>query len=193
MIIIWEWRWWCVDMSPLINGQEVDTELDVVGRSLESVGSEVESVVLVQLEQLGRWNIIVIAIVILFLWSSFTINQSSSSMQIADVIMSITTFEAAISRIFLCEIDNNHNFHQYHWHQHEHHNNQQENQPYSSRPAPRCCQHCCRSGANSPPVSLRFYDHSTSLHHQHHICCDEFIILIFLKYKKHYFSESTHL
>ena len=42
-------------MSPLINRQEVDTELDVVGTiSIESVGSEVESVVLVQLEQLGR-------------------------------------------------------------------------------------------------------------------------------------------
>ena len=42
-------------MSPLINGQEVDTELDVVGLSIEVAGgSEVESVVLVQLEQLGR-------------------------------------------------------------------------------------------------------------------------------------------
>ena len=39
----------------LINGQEVDTEGDVGGFSTEVVaGSEVESVVLVQLEQLGR-------------------------------------------------------------------------------------------------------------------------------------------
>ena len=41
-------------MSPLINRQEVDTELDVVGTSIEVIaGSEVESVVFLQLEQLG--------------------------------------------------------------------------------------------------------------------------------------------
>ena len=39
----------------LINGQEVDTEGDVGGISTEvGVGSKVESVVLVQLDQLGR-------------------------------------------------------------------------------------------------------------------------------------------
>ena len=43
-------------MLPLINRQEVDTELDAVGLSREvgAVGLQVESVVLVQLEQLGR-------------------------------------------------------------------------------------------------------------------------------------------